>query len=91
LFRKLTPAAGTATYTFSRTEKVVVNTIKGVMRFKDGKIIEHSERFPLSTWAAPALGWNVCYLAWTGFMISGIQKKRKEESRIFLYKAKSEP
>jgi ketosteroid isomerase-like protein len=48
----------TAAYTFSRTGRRVVNNIKAFMRLKDGKIIEHSDGFRLSTWAAQALGWK---------------------------------
>ena len=55
----------------------MVNNIKAFMRFKDGKIIEHSDGFRLSIWAAQALGWKGVLFGWTGFMKRGIQKKWK--------------
>ena len=52
-----------ASYTFSKTGKKVVNRIKAFMKLKDGKIIEHSDAFRLSTWAAQPL--TVDYLLTT--------------------------
>ena len=43
-----------ASYTFSKTGNRVVNNIKAFMRIKDGKIIEHSDAFRLSTWIGQA-------------------------------------
>ena len=48
----------TASYTFSKTGNRVVNNIKAFMRLADGKIIEHSDGFRLSTWIGQALGWK---------------------------------
>lgn len=74
----------TATYTFSKTGRRVVNTIKAFMRFKDGKIIEHSDGFRLSTWAAQALGWKGVLFGWTGFMKRGIQKNARRNLAYFM-------
>jgi ketosteroid isomerase-like protein len=74
----------TATYTFSRTGRRVVNNIKAFMRFKDGKIIEHSDGFRLSTWAAQALGWKGVLFGWTGFMKRGIQKNARRNLAYFM-------
>ena len=46
----------TATYTFSKTGKKVVNNIKAYMKLKDGIIIEHSDAFRLSTWIGTGTG-----------------------------------
>lgn len=48
-----------ASYTFSQTGRKVVNHVKAFMKLKDGKIIEHSDAFKLSKWAAQALGWKL--------------------------------
>ena len=46
----------TASYTFTKTKRKVVNRIRAHMRFKDGKIIEHSDMFRLSDWCKQAFG-----------------------------------
>jgi ketosteroid isomerase-like protein len=76
----------TATYTFSKTGKRVVNKIKAYMKIKDGKIIEHSDAFRLSTWAAQALGWKGALLGWTGFMKRGVQKNARKNLQKFMEK-----
>jgi len=74
----------TATYTFSRTGRKVINNIKAFMRLKDGKIIEHSDGFRLSTWAAQALGWKGMLFGWTGYMKRGIQKNARRNLAYFM-------
>ena len=74
----------TASYTFSRTGRKVVNHIKAFMRLKDGKIIEHSDGFRLSAWAAQALGWKGVLFGWTGFMKRGIQKNARRNLAYFI-------
>jgi ketosteroid isomerase-like protein len=75
-----------ATYTFSKTGRRVVNNIKAFMRFKDGKIIEHSDGFKLSKWAAQALGLPGVLLGWTGFMKRKIQKNARKNLVTFIEK-----
>lgn len=74
----------TANYIFSRTGNRVINHIKAFMRLKDGKIIEHSDGFRLSTWAAQALGWKGVLFGWTGFMKRGIQKNARKNLSYFI-------
>ena len=45
-----------ARYTFTKTRRKVVNNIRAHMRFKNGKIIEHTDQFKLSLWCRQALG-----------------------------------
>ena len=54
-----------ATYTFSKTGRKVVNKIKAYMKIHEGKIVEHSDAFRLSTWIVQALGWKVVWFGWT--------------------------
>jgi ketosteroid isomerase-like protein len=75
-----------ATYTFSKTGRRVVNNIKAFMRLKDGKIIEHSDGFKLSKWAAQALGLPGVLLGWTGFMKRKIQKNARKNLVAFIEK-----
>lgn len=76
----------TATYTFSKTGRKVVNNIKAFMRIKDGKIIEHSDGFRLSSWIAQALGWKGLWFGWTGFMKRKVQKAAIKSLNNFIEK-----
>ena len=68
----------TASYTFSKTGRKVVNNIKAFMKLQDGKIIEHSDAFRLSTWIGQALGWKGVLFGWTGFMKRAVQKNARK-------------
>lgn len=73
-----------ASYTFSATGRKVTNNIKAYMRFKEGKIIEHSDAFRLSTWLAQALGWKGVWFGWTGFMKRAVQKNARKNLEKFM-------
>lgn len=75
-----------ATYTFSKTERRVVNKIKAYMKFYDGKIVEHSDAFRLSTWMGQALGWKGKLLGWSGFMKKAVQKNARKNLENFMAK-----
>ena len=75
-----------ASYTFSKTGKRVVNNIKAFMKFKDGKIIEHSDGFRLSNWIGQALGWKGVLFGWTGFMKRAVQKNARKSLVKFMEK-----
>ncbi len=66
-----------ATYTFSKTGRKVTNSIKAFMRLKQGKIIEHSDAFRLSTWLSQALGLTGVLFGWTGFLKRRVQKNAR--------------
>ena len=75
-----------ATYTFSKTGRKVVNSIKAYMRFNEGKIIEHSDAFRLSTWIGQALGWTGKLFGWTSFMKKAVQKNARKNLASFMQK-----
>lgn len=77
-----------ASYTFSKTGRKVVNHIKAFMRIKDGKIIEHSDGFRLSSWIGQALGWKGILFGWTGFMKRAVQKNARKNLMRFIEKKK---
>jgi len=79
----------TATYTFSKTGRKVVNKIKAHMRIKNGKIIEHSDAFRLGEWAAQALGLPGILFGWTGFMKRKIRKTARKNLEAFMVKGKT--
>lgn len=74
----------TATYTFSKTGKRVVNKIKAFMKFENGIIIEHSDAFRLSKWIGQALGWKGVMFGWTGFMKRAVQKNARRNLEKFI-------
>jgi ketosteroid isomerase-like protein len=70
-----------ASYTFTKTKRSVVNKIKAHMRFRNGKITEHSDQFKLSSWCKQALGFpGVLFgrMAW-------FQKKVRRSAQQSLY------
>lgn len=76
----------TASYTFSKTGNKVVNNIKAFMKLKDGKIIEHSDAFRLSTWIGQALGWKGKLFGWMGWMKRAVQKNARKNLVRFIEK-----
>lgn len=77
-----------ATYTFSKTGNRVVNTIKAFTKLKDGKIIEHSDAFRLSTWIGQALGWKGKLFGWMGWMKRAVQKNARKNLVNFIERKK---
>ena len=75
-----------AEYTFSKTGRKVTNRIKAFMKLKDGKIVEHSDAFRLSTWAAQALGWKGQLFGWMGWMKRRIQQNARKSLLQFIEK-----
>jgi ketosteroid isomerase-like protein len=73
-----------ASYTFSKTGNRVINRVKAYMKLKDGKIIEHSDAFRLSTWIGQALGWKGKLLSWSGFMKKAVQKNARKSLKSFI-------
>jgi ketosteroid isomerase-like protein len=78
----------TARYTFSKTGRKVVNKIKAHMRFKNGKIIEHSDAFRLGEWATQAFGLPGILFGWMGFMKRKIRKNARKNLDTFMQKRK---
>ena len=76
----------TATYTFSKTGRKVVNHIKAFMKINEGKIIEHSDAFRLSTWIGQALGWKGQLFGWMGWMKRKVQLSARKNLLAFMDK-----
>ena len=74
----------TATYTFSKTGRKVVNKIKANMRFADGKIVEHSDAFSLHKWSSQALGFMGWLLGWNRFFQKKIQNGARKNLMRFM-------
>ena len=71
-----------ATYTFSKTGRKVVNSIKANMRFANGEIVEHSDAFSLHKWSSQALGFAGKLFGWNSFF----QRKIKNQAKRNLLK-----
>ncbi len=57
-------ARWTATYTFGRTGRKVVNRISAMFAFRDGRIVRHYDRFSFWRWSSQALGPLGTLLGW---------------------------
>lgn len=57
----------TATYTFSKTGRSVVNMCKAHMKIENGLITEHSDGWSLQKWSAQAIGLSGKLFGWAGF------------------------
>ncbi len=57
-------ARWTARYTFSKTGLPVVNDVRAMFAFRNGKIARHYDRFSFYRWAAQALGLAGKALGW---------------------------
>ncbi|SMD42994.1 Ketosteroid isomerase-related protein [Aquiflexum balticum DSM 16537] len=66
-----------AEYIFGPDKRKVINKINASFKFKDGKIIQHTDRFDVWKWAKQALGWKGWLLGWTPLMKKQIQKQSR--------------
>jgi ketosteroid isomerase-like protein len=57
--------AWTARYTFSATGRPVVNRVHASMRLRDGRILDHRDRFSFWRWSSQALGVPGALLGWS--------------------------
>ena len=74
----------TATYTFSKTGRQVVNNVKAHMRIQDNKITEHTDQFNLYKWCRQALGIPGVLLGWSSLLQNKIRKQAKGNLRKFM-------
>lgn len=68
-------AQWTASYTFSKTNRKVVNVIQAHFHFKDGLIIKHTDDFDIWKWSKQAFGIKGVLFGWTGYMHRKIHEK----------------
>jgi ketosteroid isomerase-like protein len=74
----------TARYTFSRSGRRVVNKIRAHFRFRDGRIIEHTDDFDLWTWSRQALGLTGWVLGWSEMVQKKIRNTAQDSLLAFL-------
>lgn len=63
-----------AVYTFAATGRKVRNRITARFRFRDGRIVEHRDRFDFWAWSRQALGPVGWLLGWTPFIQRKVQR-----------------
>ena len=76
-----------AWYTFSKSGRRVHNMIDASFVFKDGKIIQHADKFNLWRWSSQALGLTGALLGWTPFLQSAIRKQARQGLEKFMQRA----
>ena len=74
----------TASYTFSKTGRRVVNKIKAHMRFQNKKIIEHTDEFDMYKWSRQALGLPGILLGWSGYIKNKIRFDAGKQLKKFM-------
>jgi len=80
----------TATYTFTRTKRRVTNRIKAHMRFRNGRIIEHSDQFKLSTWCRQAFGFTGWLLGGTAWFQNRVRKLAQQNLYDYIVSKQNE-
>lgn len=78
----------TATYTFSKTGKKVVNKVKANMKFYNGEIIEHSDAFSMHAWSKQALGFSGWLLGWNRYFQQKIRNRARKNLMQFMERKK---
>jgi ketosteroid isomerase-like protein len=73
-----------AWYTFSATGQKVHNIIDAEMKFQDGLIIEHKDRFDLYAWARQALGMKGLLLGWAPPVQNAIRGQARKGLSAFM-------
>lgn len=65
----------TASYSYSKTNRKVINVIQARFHFHDGLIMEHTDYFDIWKWSKQALGIKGFLFGWTGYLQRKIQEK----------------
>jgi ketosteroid isomerase-like protein len=81
----------TATYSFSKTNRKVINRIHATFEFENGKITRHTDQFDLYTWAQQALGIAGSLLGWSSFLKNKIRKEGRKNLLSFMESRKLHP
>lgn len=73
-----------AEYTFGRPGRHVHNVVQASFLFRDGKIIEHTDRFDFWRWARMALGLPGLLMGWSPVMRAAVQKSTNLQLEEYL-------
>ena len=78
-------ATWVATYPFSKTKRIVINTVRSEFQFKNGLIFKQIDNFDVWKWSKQAFGFTGFLFGWTGYF----QRKIEEQALKSLEKFKS--
>ena len=73
-----------AWYTFSKTNRKVVNHIKANFTISSGKIVAHTDHFNFYKWAAQALGSTGMLLGWVPLVKNKVRKEARKNLINFM-------
>jgi hypothetical protein len=76
----------TATYTFTRTGRKVVNAIESQFGFLEGKVLAHRDAFDFWKWSRQALGLPGLLLGWTPWFKRKFQAEARKQLLAFMAK-----
>ena len=80
-----------ARYTFGPTGRQVTNDIQASFRFRDGLIVEHTDRFSFYRWARQALGPMGLLLGWAPPLRLALRRRALEDLAKFSRKRAGGP
>lgn len=78
-----------AKYLFGANKRKVTNNIKAHFKFKEGKIIEHRDEFPIWKWSRQAIGVPGLFLGWTGLFRNKMQASSNRLLDAYIEKTSS--
>lgn len=73
-----------ATYTFSKTNRKVINEIDASFEFKDGLIIQHIDYFDLWKWTRMAVGIAGAWLGWSSLFQNKVRRTAIDSLKKFI-------
>lgn len=73
-----------ARYPFSKTGRQIHNKIRAQLTIENGKIIKHTDRFPLWKWSQQALGLKGLLVGWTPFFKKKLQQQTQKMLQQFM-------
>ncbi|MCW5911126.1 MAG: nuclear transport factor 2 family protein [Cyclobacteriaceae bacterium] len=73
-----------ASYTFSKTGRMVVNRIEATFAFKDGLIRNHTDRFDFWKWSRQALGLPGLLLGWSPILKNQVNATARKSLARFI-------
>ena len=79
-----------ARYTFGPTGRRVTNDIRASFRFREGLIVEHTDRFSFYRWARQALGPMGLFLGWAPPLRLALRRRALEDLAKFSRKRAGE-
>lgn len=84
-------ATWTAAYTFSKTNRQVVNRVQARFTFKDGLILDHRDHFDFWKWSRQAFGAIGFLMGWTGYFQRKVRTQALSALRRYQEKTNTEP